>query len=133
MDIYSHKVHYYETDQMGVAHHSNYIRWLEEARVDFLDQIGAPYIEMERAGLVSPVLSVLCEYKNSVRFGDIINVDVTLKKCSSIKFKFEYKISDSVSGKICATAQTIHCFLNSRGYPVSLEKESPIFYRKMFG
>ena len=39
--IYKHKVQYYETDKMQVVHHSNYIRWMEEARVEFLEKIGA--------------------------------------------------------------------------------------------
>ena len=53
--VYEHKVQYYETDQMGIVHHSNYIRWFEEARVDVLDQIGIGYKKMEEAGVISPV------------------------------------------------------------------------------
>lgn len=132
MEIYSHKVHYYETDQMGVTHHSNYIRWLEEARVDYLDKIGAPYNELEKSGLTSPVLSVLCEYKKSTFFGDKVNIEVILKKCGNVKFKFEYNIYNYDSGDLCASAETVHCFLNRSGHPVSLEKESPDYYRKMF-
>ena len=45
--VYEHKTQYYETDQMGIIHHSNYIRWMEEARMDLMDQIGLSYKEME--------------------------------------------------------------------------------------
>ena len=50
MNPYLHKVQYYETDQMGFVHHANYLRWFEEARLDFLEQIGLPYPMMEEKG-----------------------------------------------------------------------------------
>ena len=40
MDDYIRRVNYYETDKMGITHHSNYVRWMEEARIDFLEKIG---------------------------------------------------------------------------------------------
>ena len=55
MSVYSHRVQYYETDRMGIVHHSNYVRWMEEARVDFLARIGFPYDAMEARGVISPV------------------------------------------------------------------------------
>ena len=51
---YTHKVQYYETDQMGIVHHSNYIRWFEEARTDFMEQMGLGYEQMEERGIVGP-------------------------------------------------------------------------------
>ena len=51
---YRHLVQYYETDQMGVVHHSNYIRWFEEARVFFMDQMGFGYDKMEKSGVIQP-------------------------------------------------------------------------------
>ena len=61
---YQHQVQYYETDQMGIAHHSNYIRWFEEARSYILTEIGMGYEKMEEIGIISPVLSVSakCRY-----------------------------------------------------------------------
>ena len=53
----------YETDKMGVVHHSNYIRWMEEGRTAFLEDIGLPYQVMEEAGILSPVTGVAVEYK----------------------------------------------------------------------
>lgn len=60
---YDHKVQYYETDGMGIVHHSNYIRWFEEARVDLLEQLGFGYDRIEEAGYSGPVLEVSCQYK----------------------------------------------------------------------
>ena len=62
---YNHTVQYYETDKMGITHHSNYIRWMEEARVDFLKQIGWDYDKLEEIGVISPVTEVSCKYKNT--------------------------------------------------------------------
>ena len=76
MNSYKHQVQYYETDKMGITHHSNYIRWMEEARIDFLKQIGWSYDELERSGIISPVIRVDCQYKVTTTFYDIIIIQV---------------------------------------------------------
>ena len=76
MKPYEHKVQYYETDKMGIVHHSNYIRWMEEARIDFLDQIGWNYKVMEDEGIISPVTGVESKYKQNTSFGDVISIEV---------------------------------------------------------
>ena len=91
MITFEHKVHYYETDKMGVVHHSNYIRWMEEARVFAMDQVGYPYKKFEDDGLVSPVLSVECTYKKSVSFGDVVEITVFLERFHLATFSFGYK------------------------------------------
>ena len=58
---YSREVFYYETDQMGIVHHSNYVRWLEEARIDFMKQIGISYAAMEEMGILIPMFRRICE------------------------------------------------------------------------
>lgn len=65
MQKYRHIVQYYETDKMGITHHSNYIRWMEEARIDFLRQIGWDYAKLESIGIISPVTAVNCKYKKA--------------------------------------------------------------------
>lgn len=66
MSLYQHEVQYYETDRMGITHHSNYIRWMEEARVAFLKEIGWDYAKFEEMGIISPVIDVQCQYKNTM-------------------------------------------------------------------
>ena len=61
MEKYLHKVHYYETDKMGITHHSNYIRWMEEARIDFLDNIDFGFAMLESQGVISTVIGVECD------------------------------------------------------------------------
>ena len=64
MKPYLHCVKYYECDRMGITHHSNYVRFMEEARIDWMDQLGYGFERMEAEGVVSPVLSVALQYKH---------------------------------------------------------------------
>ena len=66
--IYERKVNYYETDRMGIVHHSNYIRYLEEARCVFLETLNIPYAYLESIGINIPVLGVNCDFKHHVTF-----------------------------------------------------------------
>jgi len=125
---YEHKVQYYETDQMAVVHHSNYIRWFEEARVDFLDQIGLSYEKMEKMGYISPVVSVSCEYKTMCHFGDIVRVVIKLKSFSGVRFAFSYEIRDKKTNELRVIGESSHCFIDATGKVFSLKKANPGFY-----
>ena len=70
MKGYKHTVQYYETDRMGITHHSNYIRWMEETRVYCLKELGWSYERLEEEGIVSPVTAISCNYKASTTFAD---------------------------------------------------------------
>ena len=82
---YSRSVNYYETDQMGIVHHSNYIRYFEEARLHWMDEIGLSYSGLEELGVIIPVTFVDCRYKNPVRFGDTISISVRISKFDGTK------------------------------------------------
>ena len=116
------KARYYETDKMAVIHHSNYIRWFEEARVDMLGQIGLGYDKIEAAGIYSPVLGASCVYKSPVRFNETVLVIPKMVFFNGIKMTLEYKVMDAVSGQIRATGETNHCFISTDFKPVSLKK-----------
>lgn len=131
MEPYSHKVQYYETDGMGVVHHSNYIRWMEEARGDFLEQAGLSYAEMEKQGHFSPVLTVSCAYKSSARYGDTVLITTELTEFGSARFTHRYSIVDSITGALRATGETTHCFLNREGRPISLRHADAVLYQQL--
>lgn len=67
-------VRYYETDQMGIVHHSNYIRYFECGRSDLLDKVGLPLTEIEAAGVMMPIVSVECKYRTPARLGDKLKI-----------------------------------------------------------
>ncbi len=68
--VYTRIAQYHETDQMGIIHHANYVKWMEEARVAFLDEIGWSYKRIEEEGIVSPVAGISLEYKKPFEFSD---------------------------------------------------------------
>ena len=122
------KARYYETDQMGIIHHANYIRWMEEARIDMLSQMGYPYRRFEEMGYISPVLHAECEYKKSVKFDDEVKIVVSLQEFGKVKFTLRYAIYNmSVDGVLSAVGTTRHCFLNKDGRPVMMNKEMKEF------
>ena len=130
---YIHKTQYYETDQMGVIHHSNYIRWFEEARTAFMDDKGYAYARLEHEGIISPVLTVECEYRKMMHYGDTARIEVTIEKFNGVKMIVGYKVYLESTGELCTVGHTSHCFLNSDHKPVSMKKSNPEFYRKMLG
>jgi acyl-CoA thioester hydrolase len=122
IEIYKHKTQYYETDQMGIIHHSNYIRWFEEARSDVLDQLGFGYDKMEKAGIIIPVLSASAEYKSMVHFGDTVVIIPKFEKFNGIRFNVSYKIYDEKTRELKTVGETKHCFLNKDDKIVNLKK-----------
>lgn len=128
MRYFERTVNYYETDQMAIVHHSNYIRYFEEARVSFMDQVGYPYARLEKEGIVSPTISVSCKYIHAVRFGDRIRIGVRLYKITRLKCFFSYEITDAETGEIRAKGTTEHGFLNRDGKPIIMPKDTPEFY-----
>ena len=114
MNVYKHKVHYYETDKMGIVHHSNYIRWMEEARIDFLDQIGWSYAKLEEEGIISPVTGVECKYKANSFFGDVISVIVQVEEFKGVKLKMKYLMKNEKDVVVCE-GNSEHCFVNPQG------------------
>ena len=127
--MYRHKVQYYETDKMGITHHSNYIRWMEEARVDFLEKEGWPYQRFEEEGLISPVLSVDCRYKKPTTFSDEVDIEVSVLEFNGVKLKIGYIMK--VSGVTVCEGESLHCFLDKEGKPVKLSRDFPAFFEML--
>lgn len=122
MKPYIHKVKYYETDKMGITHHSNYIRFMEEARVDLLDQLGYGFDRIEADGIVSPVMGITCNYKKTTTFQDDIIVDVSLTDITALKFNFSYVMK--VGNEVVFTGTSTHCMLEN-GKPILLKQRYP--------
>lgn len=126
---YEHKAQYYETDRMGIIHHSNYIRWFEEARVDMLEQAGMPYEALEQAGIACAVLEVKSQYKAMVRFGEVVSIETTLASYNGITMTLHYEIRDKKSGEVRCVGDTKHCFLDENMKLVSLKKTNPEWHQ----
>lgn len=123
------KANYYETDQMGIIHHSNYIRWFEEARVDFMEQAGFGYGKAVEHGIDFAVLGVDCEYKSMVRFGEEVLIHTGISSITPSRMTVFYRIEDAATGEVRTTGHTRHCYFdNARQRPVSLKKVLPELY-----
>lgn len=128
---YKHRVQYYETDQMGIVHHSNYIRWFEEARTDFMEQMGIGYDKMEAEGILSPVLSVEADYLRMVHFGETVTIETYIKEYNGIKLTVAYEVFSDRTDMVHCRGTTKHCFINRDGRPLSL-KQACIEFHNMF-
>lgn len=128
LNDYRHKVQYYETDQMGIVHHSNYIRWFEEARTDYMEQMGLGYDVMEDQGILSPVLAVDATYLRMIYYGDTAIIRTYIKKYNGIKLTVGYEVFSEKTGKKHCSGQSKHCFLSKKGNPLSLKQTSPAFH-----
>ncbi len=129
MENYIHKVNYYETDKMQIVHHSNYIRFMEEARVDFLEKIGWGFDKMEEMGIASPVVSVTCDYKMPTKFADKIEIEVNVAECTPVKLKIAYRMT--VGGKLVCTGSSLHCFMGVDGRPLIIQRDLADFYKAL--
>lgn len=115
MTPYEHKVQYYETDGMGIVHHSNYIRWFEEARVDLLEQLGYGYDRIEAEGFGSPVLEVCCKYKTMAHFGDMVSISAHIIEYNGVRMALRYEVRDAQTGELRCEGESRHCFMGARG------------------
>lgn len=109
---YVHQVNYYETDKMGITHHSNYVRFMEEARIHYLNEVGLPYEELEKTGLISPVTSISVDYKSPTTYPDKINIYVKINFYNGIKFGFSYEMRNE-KDELIALGKSEHCFLSN--------------------
>lgn len=125
MNGYIHKVKYYETDKMGITHHSNYVRWMEEARMDFLSQIGYDMKQLEADGITSPVVSVDCQYKRTTTFDDEIRIDIRVQKYTGVRLEFCYTMTNVATNQVVLTAASSHCFIDTTGRPIAAKKHFP--------
>lgn len=127
---YERRINYYETDRMGIVHHSNYIRFLEEARCQMLDKAKMPYSSFEENGIMIPVLGVTCNFKHHVTFDDIILIKPYVKEFNGVRLTMGYTVTDKNTGNLVLTAETKHCFTDNSLKPVRLQNYIPEFYQK---
>ncbi|MCM1179892.1 MAG: acyl-CoA thioesterase [Clostridium sp.] len=129
--VFRRRINYYETDKMQVVHHSNYIRYLEECRMDFMRQMHLDYEKMESCGIMIPVLSVECNYKVPVRFGETICIVPKIEKFHGVKFEVSYRIYSEDFSVLHNEAASSHCFVDFDFKPVWLKRDYKEIYEKM--
>ena len=121
-------IRYYETDQMGFVHHSNYLRYFELARIEWISSLGFSYQKMEERGYLMPVINANIEFKRPLTFGNSFRVKIQSKEIPKVKFELIYEI---VLDKdiIIARGSTTLAFLSSHNLkPV----RCPKFFSDLF-
>ena len=122
---YEHRTRYYETDQMGVIHQTNYMKWLEDARMDIMEQMGLGYKQREQMQIICPLLSESINYITMVRFDETVVIETKVVKYDGRQMNLEYTIYDKETQEVRATASSSHCFMNRSGRAISLKRIYP--------
>ncbi len=124
MFTYSRKAQYHETDKMGIIHHSNYIKWMEEARIAYMEHLGYGFEKVEALGVGSPVAGLSISYKHPVKFNDIVEITVSVTRYSGVVQEVSYEFRNTSTDQVCATATSKHCYIKD-GRIVNLKHEIP--------
>ena len=111
MFTYIRKAQYHETDKMGIIHHSNYVKWMEEARIAYMDSLGYGFDKVESLGVLSPVAGISVSYKNPVRFNDTVHISISLTRYSGVIQEVAYTFTNATTGELSATATSKHCYI----------------------
>lgn len=129
--VYERKINYYETDRMGIVHHSNYIRYMEETRCGWMEALGIPMSLLEERGFTIPVLEVQCRYVRPVTSGDVILVEPKITLYNGVRMSVSYVITDKKTGETVAEAASGHCFTTLDLHPVNMKKKDPGIHAAM--
>lgn len=124
----SFRVRYSETDMMGITHHSNYLRWFEVGRTEYLRAAGMTYRSLEEMGMGSPVIGARCRYLHSSRYDDLITVQSWIKSYSGARLTMAYAVWHE--GQLICDGETDHAFV-MEGRPVALGRSLPEVHAKM--
>ena len=119
---YTFRVRYAETDQMGIAHHSNYFVWFEEGRSNFCRDIGLPYGEWEKNGVFMPVVEVQCRYKSSLLYDEPVTMEVFPAERGAATVTFGYRLRHE-DGRLAAEGWTKHAFADAQGRLIRRETD----------
>ena len=114
------RVRYAETDQMGVVYYANYLVWFEIGRTDWLRETGWSYREIERDGLMLPVIEAHCEYRQGAKYDDELEIRTRARLKSPVRVQFDYQIVRRSDDTEIADGYTVHVALDRQGRPVRL-------------
>lgn len=119
------EVRYAETDQMGVVYHANYLVWMELGRTSFIQELGFNYAEMEKDGIISPVLDIQASYKKPFRYGETATVKTWVEEYDGFRTKYGYEILNE-QGEIAVIGMSSHVCVKKENFrPISVKRLYP--------
>lgn len=118
-------VRYAETDQMGVVHHSNYLVWFEIGRTNFMNATGFNYAELEKSGILAPVIDASLQYIEPAKYGDNVTVLTTLAQYNGIRMTYYYEVRNE-KNETLVKGNTSHTIVKKATFkPVRLRNVLP--------
>lgn len=124
-------VRYAETDMMGIVHHSVYPVWYEAARTDFIKCFGMTYSEMERSGILLPVVEVTSKYIGSARYEDELDVTAQVKRLTPARIEFYYEVYRKGEEKPLNTGTTTHAWVDEKFSVINMKKKHPELFNAL--
>ena len=98
---------------MGVVYHSNYFPWFEAARAEAIRDLGLTYAEMEKAGVIMPIVEVQCRYLRPARYDELLTVRTILKELPvHHKIEFHHEVYNEQK-ELLASGKIILYFMES--------------------
>jgi acyl-CoA thioester hydrolase len=119
-------VRFNEADPLGIVWHGHYVRYFEDGREAFGKRYGISYLDFYHQGLAVPVVSVHCDFKKPLRYGDSVIVESTFIDSAAAKLKFEYKIFESKTNALVATGSSMQVFVDVKTF--ALQLTMPAFF-----
>lgn len=109
------RVIYADTDAMGIVYHTNYIRWFEMGRNEFMRQLGIAYSQLEGLGLNLPLTKVFCQFHAPAKYDQQIIIETKFDYIKRASIRFNSKIWDEQKTKLLVEGYTIHACTNNEG------------------
>ncbi len=123
-------VRYVETDQMGIAHHSNYFAWFEVGRTDFIASAGIRYSQVEEMGVLMPLVHCDCRFLKGAKYEDSLLIRTSINELKYSSIAFLYELFFQPEQVKLAEGHTRHAFTNKNLQPISLKKNHPLLWEK---
>lgn len=117
------RVIYGDTDQMGVVYYANYFRYFELSRSEYFRARGGSYVEVEKQGLMLPVVEASCSYRAPARYDDLLVVKASVSRMKRASIEFTYEVRKEGEPAILCTGLTLHACINREGRPTALPED----------
>ena len=123
------RVIYADTDAMGIVYHTNYIKWFEVGRNEYLRELGYPYSRLESEKLWLPVANVECAYKAPARYDDILEITAWMSDLRAASLTMSYEIRKQETGELLVWGSTRHAITDDQMKPVRFKSYNPELYQ----
>lgn len=117
------RVRYKETDQMGVVYHGNYFTWFDIGRTEFFRNLAFAWSDLEKEGILLPVIEANCKYIKSAKYDDEIIINTNLVRIKGVRLEFRYTLYRKEDNELLAEGYTQHAFVDKNLIPINFKKK----------